>query len=365
MSSVGTSLLTQTAEGADHFYERFNTLIQNPGLKRLRAAVAYARWDGLGLISKGLEEFLARGGEFQTIYGVANGVTTPDSLLYSLYLQELYRTHTYAGAIEDKYSNATFHPKFLEFKFDKEVIVIVGSANLTGGGLLRNTEVGIEAKAPNGDELQKKVDAIWKIMRAEAKKVTLSLVRELKRNIELGSEQDPGEGRPKPGKPRLVKIAKRSPKPLFARVLGISEPARRSKIFSKLDALTVRPKALYLQVLSGETGGLAGGDTGYQIQLPVATLATFFGVGTNETRQVTFRFPGDEFTVGLTHFENHTHRVRLRPLKDVPRPVIVIFQRRGVDDYSCSIVSPGQYASILRRKCTEQSRKGARRWGLE
>ena len=365
MPNVRALLLTQTPDGANRLYDRVNTLIQAPGLRRLRVAVAYARWDGIGLISKSIEQFLAGGGELQSIYGVANGVTTPDSLLYSLYLQELYKTHTYAGAIEDKYANSTFHPKFLEFTYEDDAVVIIGSANLTGGGLLRNTELGVEMRVPSDDALEKAIDATWKAMRSESKKVTLALVRDLKRKIELGSERDPGEGRPNPDKQKLNIVAQRSPKPLFARVLGVPEPARRSKIFAKLDALTVRPQRLYLQVLSGETGGLVGGDSGYQIQLPVATLATFFGVAANETKQVTFRFPGDEFTVGLTHFENNTHRIRLRPLKDVSRPAIVVFRRSGTDKYTCSVVPPHQYTAVLKRKCTEQSRKGARRWGLE
>lgn len=331
----------------------------------MRAAVAYARWDGLGLISKDIEAFLTTGGDLQTIYGVANGVTTPDALLYALYLQDLYKKHSYAGAIEDKYANSTFHAKFFDFQFRDETVIIIGSANLTGGGLLRNAELGVEIKALAGDPLLKDVDVAWKTMRAMSKKVTLPLVRELKSKIELGSEQDPGEGRPDPKKPWLRTTAKRNPKPLFARILGVSGKARRSKIFSKLDALTTRPKRLYLQIMKYETGGHDGGGPGYQVQLPVGTLATFFGIGENEARQVMLRFPEDEFKATLTHFENNTHRVRMLPIRDIPRPAIVIFERIGVDDYRCSIVSTSRYASLLRRKCTEQAREGARRWGLE
>jgi hypothetical protein len=132
-----------------------------------------------------------------------------------------------------------------------------------------------------------------------------------------------------------------SPKPLFAKIFDIPQPAKRSKIFSKMDTLSVRPLRLYLQILSGETGGQVGGEhPGHQIQLPVATLATFFGVGENESKEATFRFTSDTVTVHLTHFPNHTHRVRLRPLRDIQRPAIVIFQRVGPDEYDCSVVPP-------------------------
>jgi hypothetical protein len=283
-----------------------------------------------------------------------------------LYLQALYKTHTYAGAIEDKYANSIFHPKFFEFQFRKRTIVMIGSANLTGGGLVRNTELGVEVQFARGEPLEKEVEAAWKSMRAGSHELTLALIRKLTKQSELASERDRGENQSGTGKPKLASRAKVSPKPLFAKILGISEPAKRSKIFSKMDTLSVRPRRLYLQILSGETGGQVGGEhPGYQIQLPVATLAAFFGVGENESREATFRFPSDTVTVHLTHFPNHTHRVRLRPLRDIERPAIVIFQRIGPDEYECSVVPSRQYRKVLAAKCSEQQREGARKWGLE
>ena len=181
------SLLSQAPGGSVYlFLERINTLLRASGLKRFRAAVAYARWDGLGLIAPHIEELLKSGGEFQTIYGVGNGVTTPDSLLYNLYLQELYSMHTYAGAIEDEYSNATFHPKFFEFKFLDRTVAILGSANLTGGGLTRNTELGFEVESGRATRIESDLDQIWNSMRAGAQQVSLELIRKLS----LGSEHD-------------------------------------------------------------------------------------------------------------------------------------------------------------------------------
>jgi hypothetical protein len=85
----------------------------------------------------------------------------------------------------------------------------------------------------------------------------------------------------------------------------------------------------------------------------------------DESREVTFHFPDEDVTTHLTHFENNTHRVRLLPLRDIKRPAIVIFRRVGDDEYNCSIVSLKNYAKVLASKCTEQVRKGARKWGLE
>jgi hypothetical protein len=242
-----------------------------------------ASWDGIGLIATQLEQFLGEGGEFQSIYGVANGVTTPDCLLYSLYLQDLYKKqHSYAGTIEDKFANSIFHPKFFEFRFSKRTIVIVGSANLTGGGLLRNTELGVEIETPHGDPAEKAIEAAWKSIHAEAQKGTWKLVRHLKKQSELASERDRGESRGSGNKPWLAVKTKANPKPLFIKVLDLKKPAKRSELLAKMDPLTDRPGRLYLQIMAYETGGQGDGKPGYQIQLPVATLASFFGVGADE-----------------------------------------------------------------------------------
>jgi hypothetical protein len=360
---IPVSLLSQAPGGSVYLFERINRLLRAPGLKRFRAAVAYARWDGLGLIAPHIEELLKSGGEFQTMYGVGNGVTTPDSLLYNLYLQDLYSMHTYAGAVEDEYSNATFHPKFFEFKFLDRTVAILGSANLTGGGLTRNTELGFEVESGRATQIESDLDQVWNSMRAGAREVSLELIRKLS----LGSEHDHTEGLSgKSGKPALKTGVKVSPKPLFAKVLELPAPAKKARILAKLDPLTDKPDRLYLQILAGETGGHHGGsDPGYQIQLPVATLAAFFAVGANQNKRASFRFGAETITVHLTHFANKTHRVRLRPLRDVHRPAIVVFERVKTDQYRCSIVPRKDYRRTLREKCPEQTRAGARRWGLE
>ena len=360
------SLLAQLSGRKPYYFDRVNELLDSKGLVRFRAAVAYARWDGIGLIAERLESFLHGGGEFQSIYGVANGVTTPDSLLYSLYLQELFPSHTYAGAVEDKYINATFHAKFFEFRFEDRIVVMVGSANLTGAGMSRNTEIGAEIQCELGSTVAKRGEMAWRGMQKASRKLTLPFIRSLRKDGELGFEQDKSETRSdKAGKQRLRISAKAKPKPLFSKVLDLDKPTKKSKILAKFDPLSDRPETLYLQVLEYETGAQAAGGVGYQVQLPVATLATFFGVGVDQARKVTFRFSRETIEIQLTHFANNTHRVRLRPLRDVARPAIVKIRRIGEDAYRCSIVRTDRYEEVLETKCVEQTRKGARRWGLE
>lgn len=326
--------------------------------------MAYARWDGLGLIAPQLEAFLRGGGEFQSVYGVSNGVTTPDSFLYSLYLQELFKTHTYAGSIEDKFANATFHPKFFEFCFTDRIVAVIGSANLTGGGFVRNFELGAEFEVELGSETAKQLDGAWKLIRKASLPVTISRIRSLTSNNELGSEKQNESSSGKTDKPFFRSGVKTSPKPLFAKVLDLKKPTTKSKILSNLDSLTIKPKRLYLQIFPVETGG-HGKVQGYQIQLPTSTLATYFGVSPKSHRSAVFHFGKERIETTFTHFPNDTHRLRLRPILDVDRPAILIFDRVGPDEYKCTFVPKSAYTAKLSSKCTEQRRSGARRWGIE
>jgi HKD family nuclease len=359
------SPIIQTTAGDVQLSDRLNHLLAEADLRRFRVAVSYVRWSGLGLLALQLEKFLEQGGEFQTIYGVANGITSPDSLLYSLYLKKVYRNHSYAGTVEDTYQNATFHPKFFEFQFAQRTIAIIGSGNLTVGGLVNNCELAYQIEFQNADkDGRSHLDAAWKAFASFAQPLTLDKIRELKQKDSSGSELDKETGSPS-DKPFIKHTKTTAKKPLFLKILGVEKPAVRHALLADSDALTEKPERLYLQILEYETGAQqSDGSAGYQVQLPVATLAAFFGVAPNQTEYVSFDFGSEVIQVTLTHFGNNTHRVRLKPIRNIPRPAIVVFERVSKNAYKCSIVPPKKYGEVLAAKCTEQTRAGARRWGL-
>lgn len=363
--SLTVDLRHQVTNTSEQLYKRLNALLATPGLQRVRIAAAYARWDGIGLIATGLETLLEAGGEFQCIYGVNNGVTTPDSFLYSLYLRELYSRHTYSGSVEDKFANAIFHPKFFEFSFVDRVVAIVGSANLTGGGLVRNTELCLEIDLQSGHPFITKLDTAWEDLKAESEPITITAIRDLSANQKLsseGSSETPKSS--KDAKPPLKTSAKTAPKPLFGKFLDVQKSNKKAGLLKKLDPLTQKPRKLYLQILETETGG-QGGHDGYQIQLPTATLPAYFGVGPEEGRSATFHFGSEQIETHFTHFNNNTHRLRLKPILNVSRPAVLEFERIARDEYRCRMVPKKHYEAVLASKCTQQTRANARRWGME
>lgn len=363
--SFSAASVLQTPGGPHLFYQRLNALLKTPDLKQVRIAIAYARWDGLGLLSEAIEEFIAKGGAFHTIFGANNGATTPDALLYGLYLKTLYGARTHARMIEDVYANVAYHPKLFEFRFSKTSVAIIGSANLTGGGLTRNTELGVELTTARGSAFDKEIDAIWNQLVGASSVITAKRVEALLAQAALGDEKNKVETNSAVGgKPYLIVPSKVAPKPLFAKALKIKVKTKKSKVLASLGALSEKPKLLYLEVLKYETGG-ANGAPGYQVQLPTATLGAFFGVGESHSREVRFDFPRESVTVNLSHFENKTHRVRLRPIRDIPRPAVLRFERIGSDRYAVRILSQSDFAKNIKAHCPEQRQTNGRRWGIE
>lgn len=342
-------------------YRRVLEHLRDPHLRRFRAMVAYVRWEGLSILADAIEKFLANGGRVDTIFGVDNGVTTPDALLYAHYLQRRFTRYRLAGVFEWPYSNSIFHPKLFQFDFQDRCIAIVGSANLTGGGIFRNHELCIEFTAQPGQPLFRDLRHLWRVYTKDVAPITPSLIRRLAKNARLSSERAPAEpaGRgATPWKKLKVRTPPKRRKPLFEKILTTSDAATKHEVLAEADSLSEKPRRLYLQILH-ETGG------GQQVQLPVATLGVFFGVGKGQSKRVQFQFADKVTDVHLTHFGNNTHRVRLRPLRAVSRPAIVVFSRSAADRYRCTIVPKQSYSNVLSTKCPEQTRRGSRKWGLE
>jgi HKD family nuclease len=356
-------LLDQFSGKSETFRERLFELLNHSGLERVRFAVAFARWDGIGLLSEPLERFLGRGGRFESIYGGGNRITTSDAFYYGLLLEKLFPGRTYSGFVEDKYANAMFHPKYFEFRFKSNTVVIVGSANLTGGGLQRNSEVGLEVTLPRGFVGEDGLAKYWKEIRAQARTTTQA---EIERLSSLGGGQErASESNNANGKPFLASGTKAAPKPLFAKVLALPSvhKKKKEKLLGQMSELSEKPKHLYLQIMERETGGHKG-KSGSAVQLPVATLGAYFGVGRAQKKVVTFAFPNETIRANIIHNSNHTHQVRLNPIFSVKRPAIIHFTRIGNDQFKARFVPGAKYAKVMAEKCTEQSRKKSRRWGL-
>lgn len=119
--------------------------------RKLRIAVAWAKRSGLARIWDALANFRHDGGHVQLIIGVSEGGASKEGLELAL------------SGSDDSYvfhdPRRTFHPKVYFASSDLEHSLLVGSSNLTAGGLSWNYEASLwlEWKADEDDGLTNSV----------------------------------------------------------------------------------------------------------------------------------------------------------------------------------------------------------------
>lgn len=122
--------------------------------KKAYISVAFLKMSGLSLIIDTLKIFLSKNGELNIIAGQNFGLTDPEALTKLLNLLKNYpssKLYLYKAVSGD----SIFHPKMYLFETDERCKIILGSANMTKGGISSNNEISISFECePNSD--------IWK-----------------------------------------------------------------------------------------------------------------------------------------------------------------------------------------------------------
>jgi len=109
----------------------------------VQIAVAFLKYSGIKVIEKSMRQCLDNGGVVEFIAGLDFKTTDSKALRYFINLKKEYskaNLYCYGDRKENK-TNIVFHPKIYLFENGKETTGIVGSANLTRGGLISNFEV--------------------------------------------------------------------------------------------------------------------------------------------------------------------------------------------------------------------------------
>ncbi len=123
-----------------------NQELQNADSARI--AVAFLKYSGVKVIEGSLGRCLNNNGNVEIIVGLDFRTTDPKSIHYFIKLQKKSRNikfYCYGDTKEHK-TEVVFHPKIYLFSKGRETTGIVGSTNLTKGGLLSNFEVNVVIK---------------------------------------------------------------------------------------------------------------------------------------------------------------------------------------------------------------------------
>ena len=110
---------------------------------KVQIAVAFMKYSAIEVIQESMSECLKNGGSVEIITGLDFKTTDPKSIHHFVKLDRQYPAVKFY-CFGDKRQNKTeivFHPKMYLFEAEKETTGIVGSTNLTKGGLTSNFEV--------------------------------------------------------------------------------------------------------------------------------------------------------------------------------------------------------------------------------
>lgn len=127
--------------------EYIKKLLSNKEVDKLKLMVAFAKLSGIGNIYQGLMNFRNYGGTIEGIIGIDNHITSYQAIqnLNNITNSNIYIHHDNGGI--------SFHPKIYIFQKGNAIKnIIIGSSNLTTGGLFTNYEGNVSLTPENREE---------------------------------------------------------------------------------------------------------------------------------------------------------------------------------------------------------------------
>lgn len=132
-----------------------------PEANELSFAVAFLSRGGLRLIQPHLDKCLAKGGKAEFLVGLDFENTDPEALRLLMEMKREGLPVSCYCFLGQKTLAGIYHPKLYVVASEAEVTAVVGSSNLTQGGLKGNIEVNAVIEASPSDELISDIYGIY------------------------------------------------------------------------------------------------------------------------------------------------------------------------------------------------------------
>jgi len=132
---------------ADNVQQTMASALQS-ALERSRdvkIAVAFLSRSGLDRVGPSLQKVLQTGGSVEFLVGMDAAITEPQALWHLYEMSQGSKVALYCYT--DPAAASLYHPKLYLMRNDADVVAIVGSSNLTQGGLEDNVEVNVVIEA--------------------------------------------------------------------------------------------------------------------------------------------------------------------------------------------------------------------------
>lgn len=150
------------------------SVLRTSNYHKCRAMVAFANYGGVSGLADEITKSCLK--EKSIIVGIDNKITTVEAL------QELIELG-FDGKVYHTSSGEIFHPKFYLFENDKDFTLIVGSNNMTSGGMVLNDECSILVEGTKDESIYYEADEtfnrIWNTAEDKDKPIIMPLTPEI------------------------------------------------------------------------------------------------------------------------------------------------------------------------------------------
>lgn len=148
-----------------------------------RIAVAFISKDGISCIEEALRQCLQKGGYVELLVGLDLIGTDPDSL-WALHDMSKTESHMSWYCLSKVGKSSIYHPKLYIMQTDNTVTLVIGSSNLTKGGLDTNIEANALIQASPFEEIVSDTYSAYNALKNLPERITpdqeyLSLYEEL------------------------------------------------------------------------------------------------------------------------------------------------------------------------------------------
>jgi HKD family nuclease len=118
----------------------------------IKIAVAFVSYQGLKLIKPGMDKAMKAGSRIEFLVGLDFHTTEPAALNELFILSNNYNNLFFYcyGSLSP---SAIYHPKLYTLRRNQDALTIIGSSNLTEGGLKKNFEINIAIEGNTNDEV--------------------------------------------------------------------------------------------------------------------------------------------------------------------------------------------------------------------
>lgn len=198
---VKVRMLFQPFEDDLSLYRVLELALADDRLSEFTVVVAWAKESGLRRIRPLLRTFRARGGIARILLGIDAGGASVEGLRAAI------SDFDEATVLHD--ASGTFHPKLYIINGEAVSVIVIGSSNLTRGGLFANYEAGVclelDLTQDADAQVHKTVTGYTQRLQEDRTSRTLTpdLVQQLlgDARYEIGTEARPGTGPASPGIP--------------------------------------------------------------------------------------------------------------------------------------------------------------------